>query len=189
MCPQRRKKLKHLTHKIIGAVLIVLAIIWVNTFAAQDAHIANFIGQFGYGGVFGVAAISGFNIFLPIPVISFFPFFIEVGLDPVFTVIAVTAGMTVGDLLGFLIGNQGRDLVSHKSHKILDQVEKLGDKHWLWPLLLLFFYAGFVPLPNELLVIPMAFLGFKLRGMIVAMLLGNCAFNTLAALGLMQLIR
>ena len=103
--------------KGIGAALIVLAIIWVNKYAAQDQMIVSFTQQFGYLGILAVSAISGFNIFLPIPVIGFYPFFVEVGLHPVLTVVTVTAGMTTGDLVGFLIGHKGRDMVSQNRIK------------------------------------------------------------------------
>ena len=40
-----------------------------------------------------------------------------------------------------------------------------------------------VPLPNELLVIPMAFMRYPLAAVMTAVLLGNAIFNTAMALG------
>lgn len=186
---QQTHKYLNYAWKAVAGLAIVALIIWINTQAAQNESIAALAADFGYLGIFGVSAVSGFNIFLPIPIVSFFPFFMDVGFAPVATIAAITAGMTLGDLLGFLIGNKGRAVVSSKqSHKILAQIQKLREKHWFWPLLVLFFYAGFVPLPNELIVIPMAFLGFRLRAMIIALFFGNCMFNIVGAFGLTQLI-
>ena len=42
-------------------------------------------------------------------------------------------------------------------------------------------YASFVPLPNELLVLPLSFFGYRLWKVFLVVLFGNFVFNTLAA--------
>ena len=56
-------------------------------------------------------------------------------------------------------------------------------RHRFLPLGLLFLYAAFVPLPNELLVIPMAFMRYSMAAVMTAVLFGNVIFNTMWAFG------
>ena len=44
-------------------------------------------------------------------------------------------------------------------------------------------YAAFAPIPNELVVIPMAFMRCSLAGVMTAVLCGNVIFNALMASG------
>lgn len=183
MMKNQIKTLLLLLAKVLALLGVLFVIYWVNTYAAEHDIVHAWVAQYGYAGVFVAAVISGFNLLVPVPVIGFYPFFLEVGLHPIWTVVLVSVGLTLGDMIGFFIGNQSRDFFSGKGEKMLKRIEHLEEKHRMLPLVMLFFYIAFVPLPNELLVIPMAFFGFKFRHMAVAMLLGNILFNTLAAVG------
>jgi hypothetical protein len=98
--------------------------------------------------------------------------------------------MTIGDMLGFAIGVVGRKLThehikENVMAKILDQFK---EKHQFWSYFFLALYAAFAPLPNELLVIPMAFAGYRLRYIFPTVLIGNFLFNTTFALGITSLL-
>ena len=133
-----------------------------------------------------VSAISGFNLLVPIPIITFFPFFLEAGFHPIITLCVIAFGMTFGDLLGFIIGDTGRDIYKPKSKKIITRLETLHDKHPALPLVFMFLYASFAPIPNELVVIPLAFLGFRMWKVMLAVFFGNIIFNALIAFGIVQ---
>lgn len=154
---------------------------WVNETAAQNIQVVEAVRRFGYPGLFVVSAVSGFNLLVPIPIIAFFPFLLEAGLDPVISVLIIGAGMTVGDMVGYLLGRAGRKMVE-KPHW-LARIERVRERHRIAPYVLLFFYAAFAPLPNELIVIPMALIGCRWYGVVGAALGGNLIFNSLAAAG------
>jgi membrane protein YqaA with SNARE-associated domain len=168
------------------ACFIVLAF-WVNQYAVDNGTFTNIVSRFGYGGLLLLSIASGFNLIVPIPVIAFFPFFVEIGFHPLLTVAVIAFGMTLGDLLGYLIGQTGRTMVNPKSRALLARIEALGEKHRLLPYVLLFLYAAFSPLPNELIVIPFAFLRFRMWRVMLAVFLGNIIFNMIAAFGFFQL--
>ena len=169
--------------KILLIVALAGLVVWVNVSGGSIEAATDAAASAGYGGLFLASVVSGFNLIWPIPVASFYPFFIESGFEPVPTLATIAVGMTGGDFLGYLIGHATRDLASHRVAAFRARAEALRARHRLLPLGLLFLYAAFAPLPNEILVIPMAFMRYSLAGVMTAVLLGNVIFNTVYALG------
>jgi membrane protein YqaA with SNARE-associated domain len=176
----KNQKKNKILIQIIGIILLVVVIIWINQYATEHELIKEVARKFGYIGVFFGAAISGFNLIVPIPIITFLPFFIEIGLNTAVLIAIIAVGMTFGDAIGYLIGRTGRDVISNKKGKLFIRIQTLKKRHEFLPYILLFIYASFAPIPNEPLVIPMALLGFKFKYMFIALLLGNLVFNSLA---------
>lgn len=166
---------------------IVLLVVWTNLYATEHELVRESTERFGYPGIFLASAISGFNLLVPIPVIAFFPFFMEIGFAAVPTVLVIAAGMTTGDLVGYLLGRAARDMVEPREGGVVRRLESLRVKHPRAPLLIMFLYAAFAPLPNEILVLPMAFLRYPVVGIFAAVLAGNLIFNGLLALGALEL--
>ena len=167
--------------RTIALAGVVVLVVWVNTIVAENIQVTEAVRRFGYPGLFLVSAVSGFNILVPIPVIAFFPFLMEAGLSPVPAVLVIGAGMTIGDMVGYLLGRAGRKLV--EKPQWMARMERVQERHRLAPYVLLFFYAAFAPVPNELIVIPMALIGCRWIGVLGAALGGNLIFNGLAAAG------
>lgn len=168
---------------------VVAAVVWANLYASDHELVRQATQRFGYPGIFVAAAISGFNLVVPIPVIAFFPFFMEIGLAPVPTVLVIAVGMTVGDLVGYLVGRTARGVVRPKEGGIVQRLEALGEKYPRTPLLVMFLYAAFAPVPNELLVLPLAFLRYPVAGIFLAVLAGNMIFNSLMALAALEIFQ
>ena len=167
--------------KIAAVGLAIAVIAWAHNIATGDERILAAIERFGYPGVFLLGVVSGFNVVVPVPAISFLPVMTAAGLDAVVCVLVISAGMTLGDMLGFALGRAGRRLVERPGW--LRKLEAMRERHWLAPYVLLFFYAAFAPLPNELIVIPIALMGCTWYGVFAAALGGNLLFNTMLAIG------
>lgn len=181
---QRQKELFWKGLLLLGVIGLA---IWINTLELRDTFVYDIAQQFGYLGVFLAAIVSGFNVIIPIPLIAFFPTFVEIGLHPGLIIATVSLGMVFGDLLGYFLGRAGRATFEPKNSVMLQRLEGMRSKHPLLPLVALFFYAGFAPAPNELVVIPMGYLKFPLWQILAAVLLGNVIFNVLAALGIVHI--
>lgn|GEM_PF-653961 len=183
--PGRRRRIGAIALKVLAAAAVIALIVWVNEIAVGSERIRAAVYEFGYGGLFVIAAFSGFNLVVPVPVVAFFPFFMEAGLQPVPTVATIALGMTTGDMVGYLLGYAGREVVHPPAgaRRWLDRLERLRARHPHLPYVFLLFYAALVPLPNELIVVPMAFLGYRLPLMFVAAFGGNLVFNGIAASG------
>ncbi len=169
--------------KLLAIVALVGFMAWVNLRAGDMEGARDAAAAAGYPGLFLVSVLSGFNVVWPFPVVFFYAFFIEAGFQPAPTLATIALGMTGGDLLGYLIGSTTRDMSSYRVARFRARAEALRDRHRFLPLGLLFLYAAFVPLPNELLVIPMAFMRYSMAAVMTAVLFGNVIFNTLMALG------
>ncbi len=169
--------------KLVAIVGLAGFMVWVNVRAGEIEAAREAAAAAGYPGLLLASVVSGFNVVWPVPVVVFYPFFIESGFEPVPTLATIALGMTGGDLVGYLIGNATRDLAHRRLAGFRARAEALHARHRLLPLGLLFLYAGFVPLPNELLVIPMAFMRYSLTAVMTAVLFGNVIFNTGVAFG------
>lgn len=171
---------------MVLVLALIGAIIWANLYAAENDLVREGARRLGYPGVLLAAMISGFNLVIPIPVIAFLPFFLDIGLRPLPTVLVIALGMTAGDLLGYLVGRTAREMVEPREGGVVRRLEAARARHPTLPLLLMFLYAAFAPAPNEILVLPLAFLRYPVAGIFVAVLTGNLIFNTLVALGVIR---
>ena len=182
-----KNALKIFLQAVFVILLIVLAV-WFSRVVGSSEVVASAISRFGYLGIFFVSVLSGFNLVVPIPAIAFLPVFLAAGLNFWLTIAVVTLGMTTGDSVGFLLGDTGRKLVKGRyNSRVNVLLERFRSKHALWPYVVLFLYASFAPVPNELMVIPMSFAGYRLRYVFPIVFAGNFLFNTLAAFGVIQL--
>jgi membrane protein YqaA with SNARE-associated domain len=172
----------------LAAVAAILALaLWANLYAADHDLVREATRRYGYAGILAAAAVSGFNLVVPVPIIAFFPFFMEAGLAPVPTVLVIAAGMTAGDLVGYLVGRTAREAVRPREGGMVRRLEALRDRHPRLPVLVMFLYAAFAPAPNEIVVIPLAFLRYPVAGIFAAVLAGNLIFNALVAAGVIHI--
>jgi len=167
---------------IIFLALFFGGAFWLGFNTEDNGFIQTFIFQYGYWGVFSLAILSGVNIIVPIPAISFLPLVLAAGLTFTATVLVITLGMTLGDGIGYMLGRFGQKVIK-PNHRILRKLKRVQDKFYVAPIIILFFYAAFVPFPNELLVIPLGFLGYRAIHLVFPLLLGNAIFNILSAIG------
>lgn len=182
---------------IIQAVVVTLIIgvaLWFAQFARDSDFVQALVFGYGYPAIFFISLISGFNILFPIPSPSFVPLFLESGLSLWITIIVMTAGLTAADLLGFFIGKIGRDVAVNSKwnqQKIVRRLEGMREKNFWVPIIFLFLFSTFVPLPNEIVVIPLAFIGYKARYLVLPLFFGHIIFNTwtsFAVIGLFNIL-
>ena len=184
--PTGTSRARRIALQLAGLVVVVALVTWANLYAAEHDVVREMARRFGYPGIFLAAAVSGFNLVVPIPVITFFPFFMEVGFDRVITVAVIAVGMTTGDLVGYVLGRTTRDVFAPKISGTMARLERLRERHRVLPFVVMFLYAAFAPIPNEILVIPLAFLRYPLALIFTAVLAGNLIFNALVAFGVLQ---
>lgn len=170
--------------KVALLVCFMLFAIGIHQYVLTNDTIRNLVTQFGYAGMLVLGIISGFNIAVPIPAISFYPLFVSLGFSPVLVVAILSVGMLIADALGYAIGSAGRDvLLNQQGQTVVARLDRLHERHPAFPYVVLCIYAAGVPLPNELIVIPMAFAGYRFFPMAVMLFLGNVVFNTIGAVG------
>jgi len=180
---------KTIVQKSLIGVAVLGLLVFLHIFALSSDAIRSAVSSFGFLGIFVVAVLSGFNLLVPIPAIGFAPLYQELGFSLFSIVIVTSIGMVVGDGIGFVLGIFGRGMVKdNKGGKILAYMTVLQKKHRLFPYTFLLLYGAFIPLPNELLVIPMAFVGYSFFPIAVALFFGNIVFNILGAFGIQSVV-
>lgn len=174
--------------RVISILLIIMLLVVAAFFASgyieQDYWARQLAQTYGYPAVFLIALVSGFNILVPIPAATLIPLFTEVGLSFYPLVLLVAFGMTMGDVIGYFIGYAGRSVIAgEKEEKMTTRLLKMKEKNKHWPLVFLGIYSFTFPLPNELVVIPMSFIGYRLNRMAPILLVGNTVFTLFVAWG------
>ncbi len=182
---------KKITKYVIqGAVLLTVIglVFWVAKFASGSETVRYVISRFGIAGIFFISLLSGFNLVVPIPAVTLLPLFEAVGHNFWVTVLVITLGMTTADSLAYFIGDFGRNLTwSRRSVRWLKRLDDLRERYYWFPVILLFAYSSLAPLPNEILIIPLGFLGYRFLHIFPAMFLGTLIFNFFYAKGITNL--
>ncbi|MEY4745247.1 MAG: hypothetical protein RL272_1192 [Candidatus Parcubacteria bacterium] len=177
-----RVRVSWLRFAVVAAV--ILAGVWLGRFALHNDIVRALVIRYGYGGVFVVALVSGFNLLVPIPAFAFVPLFVASGLDFAVVVALIVAGVTLADMIGFFLGRAGRDLDMVRHAKIVRRLEKFRARHRLAPLVLMALYGAFAPLPNQVMAVPLGLMGYASYEVIGPIFIGNVVFNGLAASGI-----
>lgn len=183
-------KTEHIIKRVAVFAIFIVAIFWLTNYIAEEESIQYLVNSFGYYGIYTASVISGFNLIVPIPIIAFISIFLDAGFGFWTTIFVIAAGMTTGDLLGYFLGRLGRHLVQEGMGSkvwVSKKLISIREKNPHLPYLFLFIMASFVPLPNEITVLPMSFLGYKLVFILPIVFVGNLIFNYLSATGVIAL--
>lgn len=183
-----RKQLQTALGRAILLVAAVALIFYLAGLAKESDAAQRLIASYGYAGIFLVAFISGFNLAVPVPAAAFLPLFLEAGLRfwPTITVIAI--GVTLADVIAYFIGKISHEIISHSTEeKIFSKLEEVRERYHGAPLAILFAFASLAPLPNEILLVPMGFLGYRFSHILFPVLAGNFVFTTIYATGAISL--
>lgn len=184
----RKKKFIKIAAQGIFIILFIIMAFYFANIARGDETIKSIVSSYGYLGIFVLSVISGFNLIVPIPAASFLPLFLESGLNFWITILIISLGMTLADGVAYLLGDLGKKVLPTETVKKTESTLAIIHKHYRWaPLFILFVFASTAPLPNELIIIPLAFLGYPLWLIIAISFVGSIVFNLLYALGIINL--
>jgi membrane protein YqaA with SNARE-associated domain len=169
----------------VGLLLAILAFsFWLSEMAADNSYVQQIIFRYGYIGTFIAAVISGFNLLIPIPAVSFMPALLESGLNYYICVFLLALGMTVADTAAYILGRAGRGIFSENLHnQVAKRLDRLKEKHPIYPLAAVFIFASIMPFPNEVLLVPLGFFRYRIAYLLGAIFLGNILFNLLYSKG------
>ncbi len=182
--------LKKFRRYSLGA-LVLLIIFTAFFFLAQEftteSTIQLLIQDFGYIGVMIAGIIGGLNTFIPIPAASFTPLFIAAGLSLPLIILMLTLGTLIADYVGYALGHVSREIIKLKHPKLFTFFLTLEEQHHHFVLPLVFFYAAIMPIPNEIILIPLALSGIRFRTMIIPLVFGNLISQAVLSYGFTSL--
>lgn len=144
----------------------------------------NFAVQYGYLGIFLISLLGATSIFVPIPYTVVI--FILGGLqdtagrwlfEPLWIAVAAGAGAAIGEFSGYLIGFGGRKVIGEKYKRKMDFLTKLFKK--FGPIIIFIF--ALLPLPDDLLFIPLGIMQYGLIQAFIPAVLGKFFSNLIIA--------
>ncbi len=172
--------------KLTVAVFLLSVVIWgLLIYFFGSEKIVEIIGvKNGYLIMFLVALFGGVSSFTgatyPATIITL----ASGGLDPLLLALTSAAGVSVGDTLYFTLAHKGSYILK-KEGKINEYVTKL--RHWLEDKsriligTVVYAYAAFTPLPNDVLCVAMGLARQPYLLIITALVLGNFTLTLIIA--------
>ncbi len=161
--------------------LVVVFIVLTIWFAIREPEgvLKGFVLKYGYLGFFGAAFLGGLNIALPPFHLAFIVPLLNVGLELWILVVLGAVATTLADGVGYALGHSGS-----AAFPTLLRLKKWGEHFTakyppLVPIILVG-WAAFVPIPNEIFVIPAGVIRYGFLRTILLTFTGNIIFNLLA---------
>jgi len=163
---------------ILGLIVIFTFSYLIYKFTLNNISAQKLVVSFGYLGALVVGIVCGFNFAIPVPAIAFTPIFYTSGLDFFWLALVFAIGMTVADVIEYMVAGQGWNAVHNtRTLRVVARLKKWRTSHPVIPLFALFGYTAFAPAPNELSLPIFASLGYSVFYIIPVAILGNFVFN------------
>jgi uncharacterized membrane protein YdjX (TVP38/TMEM64 family) len=126
------------------------------------------VQDYGYLGAFLISIVGNFTVFLPVPyALTIYAF--GATLDPLLLGIVCGLGSTVGEFSAYLVGWGGRRVVEGRYGQRLESAKLLVQRYGM---LVIFLFCA-LPLPTDLILIPLGMLKYDLKKAMVAAFLGK----------------
>ena len=132
------------------------------------AWMTELVSIYGYLGAFVVCIIGNVSVFIPIP-FALIVYAFGATLNPLLLGLVCGLGSTIGEMVSYVLGWGGRKVIESRYGSRLDAVEKLIERYGA----LSVFLFALLPLPDDLLLIPLGMMKYDVRKTFIAMLLGK----------------
>lgn len=173
---------------LIFVIALFVGAIFFASYVENNENIKSLISSFGPLGIFIVAFIGGLNLFVPVPATAFIPIFSSAGFSLPLIISILVIGTTIADLLSFYIGTVLRPKADKSKNKTLKFVRKYCENKPKMTQLIVFLWASLIPIPNELLLLPLGMLGVKLQRIVLAFTFGTAVHTTILAFALTSFV-
>jgi membrane protein YqaA with SNARE-associated domain len=176
------QKSKTILFFFLFAFLIVSFSVIVSQYSPEEIQ-SMFGEEHAYLALFVSAFVGGTSVLFPFPyfVLSFS--FGALGFHPVLLGLFAGLGTALGDSITYFMAKNGRTFASEGMKKRFEIIlATLSRKHPKLVPLFIYAYTAFLPLSDDLIVIPAGLIKYPYKKMIVSAFLGKVTFNTLVAL-------
>lgn len=132
------------------------------------AWMGNLVASYGYAGAFLISIFGNFTVFFPVPfALTIYAF--GATLNPLLLGLICGAGSTLGEFSAYLIGRGGRRIIDDRYGDRLETAKLLVQEYGM----AIIFAFAVLPLPDDLILIPLGMLRYSLKKAMVAMFLGK----------------
>ena len=137
---------------------------------------ADIVTQHGYAGAFLISIFGNFTIFFPVPfTITIYAF--GATLNPLLLGLVCGIGSTVGEFSAYLVGVGGRKVIEGRYEERLESAKRLIQRYGA----AIIFLFALLPLPDDVILIPLGVLRYDLKKALGAMFLGKTIMLTFVA--------
>ncbi len=126
------------------------------------------VASYGYAGAFLISIFGNFTVFFPVPfVLTIYAF--GATLNPLILGLVCGVGSTVGEFSAYLIGRGGRRVIDDRYGERLETAKLLVQEYGM----AVIFAFAVLPLPDDLILIPLGMLRYSLKKAMIAMFFGK----------------
>jgi membrane protein YqaA with SNARE-associated domain len=151
-------------------------------FVSPETIVAR-LGGHTFPAVFAAGLLGGTSIVFP------FPYYLVVattaagGASPVLVGLCAGLGVMVGESTSYMVGHAGRTVLPTKATEIFARLHRrVSDSHSAKFYGFLFAYGCVMPLPNDVILVPLGAAGVPYWRVILPLGAGNIVFNLATAL-------
>ena len=123
---------------------------------------------YGYVGAFLVCILGNISIFIPIP-FALIVYAFGSALNPLLLGLVGGLGSAIGEMVSYLLGWGGRKIIEGRYGSRLDAAKRLVGRYGAFSV----FLIALLPVPDDLLLIPLGMMGYDFKKTFVALLLGK----------------
>ena len=179
-------RVRHLLQASFAFAVLVVVLYGQYLLIGSD-EISTFISQVGYWGVLVFSFINGFNVFVPVVPTSFMPTLLESGLEFWMLIGVMSVGMSAADMVGFMVGRYIGGYHQVETLGVLNFLKEFQQENYYIPLLFAFLWGCFLPLPYELMMVPLGMMGYRFFTVAAISVSANFIFNCITALGFVEI--
>lgn len=132
------------------------------------AWLAGLVTQYGYLGAFAVSVLGNLTILIPVPS-ALVVYAFGLVLDPLVLGMVSGIGATIGEFSAYLVGRGGRMALKGNQLERLESIRKIVGKYGA----IVVFLFALLPLPDDLLLVPLGVMGYDWKRILVSMLAGK----------------
>ncbi len=126
------------------------------------------VTNYGYVGAFFISLFGNFTIFFPVP-FAITIYAVGATLNPIILGVVCGLGSTMGEFSAYLVGMGGRKVLEERYGDRLEMAKRLIQKHGM----AVVFIFALLPLPDDLLLIPLGMLRYDIRKVMIAAFFGK----------------
>lgn len=182
-------RLFHFAVLIAVFALLVTTSVYITNHVTTNEDAQEFVQEFGHVGVLLISFVIGVSVISPVPAGTFSPIFTAGGIDIITVILLAVVGTMLANFVSYFIGRLGHDFTNTNYPKIQKKVIEIYEEKKAMVPFLIFGFAAFIPLPDEIYLIPLGVMGVKIRDFIIPLFLGTLFFQTVTALGFQNIFQ
>lgn len=180
----KKKKIIRFVLFLFLISVILFASLFLTQYVSDNDHAQQIVQNYGHVSILIISLISGLNILVPVPAATFVPIFTAGGISLLMVIILLVAGTLAADVIAYITGRLGSKVTSSHYPDFQRKLITLYSTNRKWLPYFVFGFAAFIPIPNEIYLIPLGIIGVRLQQFIIPLILGTTLYQSLAALGI-----